>query len=172
MKKYLKITIPIAVIGMLIFISYEVIKKINHKKQVAENIKIIPSFQYQDLNGAFFTNKNLKPNEATVFLYFNSECEHCQAETQMIKESIEKFKPFQLVFISFEKPEKIKSFATQYKLLNYDNVHFIWDSKVTFAITFDVKSVPCLVLYDKNKHLIEKIKGQAKVETIIKKLSP
>ena len=156
---------------MLVFMGIEVISKINHKKEVAENIKTIPSFQYQDLNSAVFTNKNLKPNSATVFLYFNSECEHCQAEAQMIKENIDKFKPFQLVFISFKKPEKIESFAIQYKLLDYDNVNFICDSKVTFATTFDVKSLPCLVLYDEDQHLIEKIKGQIKPEVLIEKLT-
>lgn len=171
MKKLLKIIIPILILGAIAFMGYKVILKINHKNEVAENIKTIPPFQYQKLDGLQFSNKNLNPNIATIFLYFNSECEHCQSEAQMIKENIEKFKPFQLVFISFEKPKKIKSFATQYHLLDYDNIHFIYDSKVTFSNTFDVKSLPCIVLYNKNQQLIEKIKGQTKVENILKKLN-
>lgn len=43
------------------------------------------------------------------------------------------------------------------------------DSKITFADTFDVKSLPCLVLYDKGGNLIEKIKGQVKIETVLEK---
>ena len=89
----------------------------------------------------------------------------------MIHENIQKLQNFQLVFISFEKPETIKAFAAKYRLLDHDNVHFICDSKITFSTTFDVQSLPCLVLYDKNNNLIEKIKGQTKVETLIKKLS-
>jgi thioredoxin-related protein len=88
----------------------------------------------------------------------------------MIQESVDKFAAHQLVFVSFEKPEKINSFAKKHKLLNYDNIHFVCDSKVTFATAFDVQSLPCLVLYDKNQQLIEKIKGQTKVETLVKKL--
>ena len=88
----------------------------------------------------------------------------------MIQESVNKFAPYQLVFVSFEKPKDINSFAKKHNLLNYDNVHFVCDTKVTFATTFDVQSLPCLVLYDKNQQLIEKIKGQTKVETLIKKL--
>jgi hypothetical protein len=75
-----------------------------------------------------------------------------------------------LVFVSFEKPALIKAFAAKHQLTTYDNVTFLSDSKVSFATTFDVKSLPCLVLYDKNQKLIEKIKGQTKVETIVKKL--
>ena len=144
--------------------------KINHKKEVAENIKTIPVFEYKDLNNNKFTNANLKENTPLLFVYFNSECEFCNEEAKMIKDNITQFKNIQLVFISFEEPSKIKAFATKHQLINYDNLTFLCDSKATFATTFDVKSMPCLVLYDKNNNLIEKIKGQTKAETILKKL--
>jgi hypothetical protein len=32
--------------------------------------------------------------------------------------------------------------------------------------------MPCLVLYDKENNLIEKIKGQVKIETVLDKLAP
>ncbi|WP_166426966.1 TlpA family protein disulfide reductase [Flavobacterium psychrotolerans] len=169
MKKYFKITFLILFLGLFAFMSYEIISKINHKKAIDENIKTIPEFQYLKLDGSVFSNKSLKQDTATIFLYFNSECEHCQAEAQMVSENREKFKPFQLVFISFETLYKIKNFAIQYKLIGYGNIHFLCDSKVTFATTFDVKSVPSLVLYDKNDHLIEKIKGQIKAEVLLRK---
>ena len=88
----------------------------------------------------------------------------------MIQANIEKFNDFQLVFISFEKPNIIKSFAATHQLFNYDNIYFLSDTKATFATTFDVKSLPCLVLYDKNQHFIEKIKGQTKTDVILEKL--
>ena len=89
----------------------------------------------------------------------------------MIKENIDKFKNIQILFVSFEDKTTIQQFATKHKLLDYDNVSFLCDSKATFAITFDVKSLPCLVLYDKNQQLVEKIKGQIKAEVLIKKLN-
>lgn len=170
MKKILKIIIPILVLSVLAFMGYKVVTKINHKKEVAEHIKTIPVFEYQNIKGGKFTNKTLLKNTPTLFIYFNSDCEYCQNEASQIQENIDKFKNVQLVFISFEKAKQIAAFATKYKLDSYDNVHFLCDSKVSFATTFDVKSLPCLVLYDKNHKLIEKIKGQTKVETLLKKL--
>jgi peroxiredoxin len=170
MKKILKIVIPIFFITVLCFLGYQIVIKINYKKEVAANIKTIPDFKYQNLKGESFSNKNLKTDTSTLFIYFNSECEYCNQETKMIQASVNKFAPHQLVFVSFEKPEKINSFAQKHKLLNYDNIHFVCDSKVTFATTFDVRSLPCLVLYDKNQQLIAKIKGQTKIETLVKKL--
>lgn len=170
MKKYLKIIIPILILGAIVFMGYKVITKINHKKEVAENIKTIPTFTYKTIDGKVFTNTDLKKNIPTVFLYFNSECEHCQNEAEQIRDNVEKFENVQLVFISFEEPKKILDFATKYKLLDYDKITFLCDSKVNFATTFDVNTLPAVVIYDKNKKLLEKIKGEVKIEKILKQL--
>lgn len=170
MKRFLKIIIPILIISLLGFMTYKVITKINHKKEVAEQIKTIPPFSYSTINGKKFTNKDLKDNTSTLFLYFNSECEHCQSEATQIQENIAKFKDSQLVFVSFEEKDKIVAFAKKYKLDHYDKISFLLDKQVTFSTTFDVNSLPTMILYNRNKELIKKIKGQTKVETILKKL--
>lgn len=171
MKQFLKITILLLVLCLLAFMSYKVMSKINHKKEVAEHIKTIPSFSYSTIDGKLFSNKDLKENIPIVFLYFNSECEHCQSEAEQIRDNVEKFASVQLVFISFEEPKKIMAFAKKYKLDHYDAITFLCDSKISFATTFDVKSLPTVVIYDKNMKLIEKIKGQVKIENILKKIS-
>jgi len=175
MKKILKITIPILFLSVLGYVGYKIVTQINHKKDVAENIKTIPVFSYETIDGLPFTNENLdcfvpRNDVATLFIYYNSECDFCNEEAKMIKENIAKFKNSQILFVSFEDKTKITLFAAQHKLLEYDNVTFLCDTRATFATTFDVKSLPCLVLYDKNQQLIEKIKGQVKAETLINKL--
>ncbi|MCZ8332106.1 MAG: redoxin domain-containing protein [Flavobacterium sp.] len=170
MKKFLKIFLPILFISIFCYFGYQIFSKIQHKKEVAENIKILPKFEYQNINGGYFTNANLKVNTSKLFIYYNSECDFCNEEAKMIKENKDKFDTTQIIFISFEAIEKIKQFATTHQLDSYDNINFLCDSKITFATTFDVKSMPCIVLYDKNNNLIEKIKGQTKAETLIKKL--
>lgn len=170
MKKYLKIIIPVLVLGLLSFMGYKVICKINHKKEVAENIKTIPEFSYQTIEGKEFSNNDLKENTPTIFIYFNSECEHCQNEAEQICANIEKFTGVQLVFISFEKQNRIKDFATKYKLIGYDKITFLCDNKVSFSTTFDVNSLPSMVIYDKNKKLVDKIKGEIKMGNILKKV--
>lgn len=170
MKKYFKILLTLLFLVGLCLLGYKIISKIQYKNQVAKNIKNIPKFEYQNIKGGNFDNSNLAANTPTIFVYFNTECEFCNEEAQMIQDNIQKFANCQLVFISFEKPEIIRAFANKYKLDNHDNVHFLSDSKATFATTFDVKSLPCLVLYDKKQQLIEKIKGQTKAETLLTKL--
>ena len=169
MKKFLKIFLPILFISILSYFGFQIFAKIQYKKEVAENIKTLPKFEYQNINGGYFTNENLKVNTSKLFIYYNSECDFCNEEAKMIKENKDKFNNTQIIFISFEAIEKIKQFATTHQLDSYDNINFLCDSKITFATTFDVKSMPCLVLYDKDNNLIEKIKGQVKIETVLDK---
>ena len=170
MKKYFKILLPLLFLAGLAFLGYQIFAKIQYKKEVAQNIKTIPDFEYQNTKGGLYSNNNLQPNTPTVFVYFNSDCEFCNEEAEMIRENIEKFATMQLIFVSFEKTAAIKSFSKIHKLNTHDNVYFLCDSKATFATTFDVKSLPCIVLYNKNHQLIEKIKGQTKAQTILKKI--
>jgi len=172
MKKTLKIILPIIVLSLLAFMGYKVVSKINHKKQVAENIKKIPNFSYVTLEIKVFTEENLVKGKPTLFIYFNSECDFCNHEAEMVQQNIEQLKDIQVVFISFEPIEKIKQFATKFKLLNHDSITFLSDSKISFTTTFDVNTMPCLILYDKKNNLIEKIKGQVKIERVLEKLAP
>lgn len=159
-------------VSLIAIMGYKVVRKINYKKQVAENIKKMPAFSYLTLKNEVFTNDNLKQGKPTLFIYFNSECDFCNHEAEMVQKNVDKLKDIEVVFVSFEPVEKIKAFAETYKLLHYDSIYFISDSKISFAATFDVKSLPCLVLYDKDNQLIEKIKGQVKIETVLEKLAP
>lgn len=171
MKKKLKIIIPVFVLCLIAFMGYKVVSKINTKKAIAENIKTIPAFSYASIiDDTAFTNESLVANKSTLFIYFNSECEFCNHEAEMVQQNIEKLKNVQLVFVSYEAKEKIKLFANQYQLLDHANIHFVCDTKASFATTFDVKSLPTVVIYNKNKELVEKIKGQVKIETILGKL--
>lgn len=171
-KSTIKKIIPVLFLVILGFLTFQITSKIKHKKEVAENIKTIPNFDFQNVNGGRFTNENLIKNTPTLFVYFNSDCEFCNEEAEMIQRNIVKFSTIQLIFISIENPNKIKGFAINHKLINYDKINFLSDTKISFAPTFDVKSLPCLVLYDKDQHLIEKIKGQIKPEVLIEKLTP
>lgn len=151
--------------------SHQVISKIKDKAIKAENIKQIPNFSFTTLNNLPFTEKELSINKATLFIYFNSECDYCNHEAEMVQQHAEKLKDIQVVFVSHEPLEDIKAFATKYKLLNHDTIYFLYDPKATFTTSFDVNTLPCLILYNKQRKLIEKFKGQVKMETILKKLN-
>lgn len=118
MKKTFKIIIPILVLSLLGYLVYNVISKMQYKSEVAKTLQTIPEFSFKTLENEEFTNTDLKPNTATVFIYFNSECDFCQHEAKNISENIDQFKNIQFLFVSTEDIGTIKTFAKTYNLIS------------------------------------------------------
>ena len=170
MKKYIRIIIPIIVILALVYTGYRMFELSQQKKNQAEKIVHIPSFELKSTLGENITNKNLKVAVPVIFFYFNSECEFCQNEIQDVVRNIKKFEGIQLLFVSFEPVQKIIMFQTTYKLDIYDNVVFLSDYKNTFSETFGVKTLPSSLVYDKNRKLLSRNNGAVKVDYLLKAL--
>lgn len=168
MKKYLKLLIGILLVSLIVFLGYNISKKISYKKEVVERIKTIPEFSFLTLNNETFTEKELTKNIYKLFVYFNSDCDYCQSEASQISENLVLFKKTQLLFVSFEPVEGIKQFAKTYNLFDKENIIFLQDKVMIFEELFDVKSIPFMILYSKDNQLIEKYKGATKIDNILK----
>ncbi|WP_157909208.1 TlpA family protein disulfide reductase [Capnocytophaga stomatis] len=166
-KSIIKKVISLLVICFLGVMSYKMYQKMSHKKQVAQQIAMLPAFSFTDLEGNTFTNSDLKKNLATIFVYFNSECDYCLHEAQSIRENLSQFDEVHFVFVSIEPIENIKKFAQEQQLLGVENVTFLQDASFVFSQKFDANSIPYLLIYNKSKKLIYKHKGQIKAETIL-----
>ncbi|MCF6224364.1 MAG: redoxin domain-containing protein [Flavobacteriaceae bacterium] len=170
MKKNIKILIVIILISTIGYLGYSISTKINHKNEIAERIQTIPNFSFKTLNGEPFTQNQISTTLPKLFIYFNSECDFCHAEAMQIQEHLEQLKNVQLLFVSFEEPESIKTFAEKYNLLNKGHIFFLEDSALLFANLFDAKSIPFMLLYTKDNRLIKKFKGATKIKNILKLL--
>lgn len=166
MKKKIRIVIAVILSFVIGFLAYKITNKLKDKKEVAERIKNIPNFSFYNLKGETFTQNNLL-NKPVIFIYFNSDCDFCKSEATKIQERLTDFKDAQLIFISFEEKETIQEFALAYKLDNEENVLFLEDKKAVFSELFDVKSIPYIVVYNKNKELLKKFKGVTKIDEIL-----
>lgn len=170
MKQRLKPLILILVLTLLGYLIYSVITKMQYKDEVDKTLQTIPGFSFKTLKNKDFTNVDLVLNTPTVFIYFNTKCDFCQHEAQSISENIESFKETQLLFVSTEPIETIKTFAETYKLNNHNNISFLHDNTNTFSSRFDANSIPFILVYNKSHELVKKHKGQLKPETILKAL--
>lgn len=170
MRRFCKIIVIAFVLIVLGYLGYSILTKMQYKNEVAKTLQNIPEFSFKTLENTNFTNANLKPNVATIFIYFNSECDYCQHEAQSISDSIKEFKDVQLLFVSTEPIETIKTFAKTYKLINLQNTTFLYDSAHNFSNRFDANSIPFILIYNKDQELVKKHKGQLKAEAILSTL--
>ena len=101
-KKTIVIVIIFGALILLAYLGYKVITKTQEKTNISKRLQTIPEFEFMTLKEELFSNKNLKPNQSTIFIYFNSECDFCQHEAQTISNHIDKFNAVQFVFSGYQ----------------------------------------------------------------------
>ena len=170
MKSFIKIIFPIIILILIAYSGYRIIQISQNKKIREEKIAHIPSFELKTMQGEVFTNANLKQNMPTVFLYFNSDCDFCQAETEEIASNIKKLDGIQIIFVSNESIPQISAFQQKYKLDGYDNVLFLCDYNYKFIELLQLKTIPSSFIYSKDGFLLSKNSGSIKVDYLLKSI--
>lgn len=171
MKKYLKTIMVVLGIGLLCILVYNVIAKMRYKTEIATILQTIPEFNFKTLDNNDFSQNNIDPDKATVFIYFNTGCDFCQHEAQSVQQNLEKFTNTQFIFVSDEDVSKLNEFIIQHRLTKYDHITFLSDPEDTFTTRFDATSVPYLLIYDKDQKLIKRHKGQLSINALLEILS-
>lgn len=109
----------------------------------------------------------LDKNKPLFLIFFSPDCDHCKHETEEIIKNIDKFKGIQIVMATTMPFDAMKKFAEKYKL----EQHGITVGKdIAYVIPpyYEMKSLPYLAFYDKNKVLISTFEGSLAIPTILK----
>jgi hypothetical protein len=143
-----------ASIYLLLF--FEIIScNIKRDATQTEAIKNLPSFNIIPLDSSRSYNSILiKEGTPLVFLYFRTDCPHCNNETKELLKNIKSLKNVNFYFLTSDAMSELKEFNNYYHLTNYKNIFLARDDKFSFAKTFRPKYVPFIAIYDKQKKLI------------------
>lgn len=170
MKRIIYLFIIIIVFLSTIFLAKKTIDKIQKKKYYYERIKEMPSFEFYSDN-KLFTNKNLKDEYSTVFVFFDSECEYCVSQLNSIIDNIAYFNNCQILLISLDPLEYSNNISIKNKsILHEYNVFILEDRKMLLSEVFYIDLIPTTLIYNKNRKLLKKFNGQTLAEKIIKEL--
>lgn len=158
------------VIAMLLFFIHSIIKKTEHKKIVAQNIKSIPEFCIYNVDETEFCSRYISQESSCLFVFFNPDCDHCKYEAEQITVNIESFRNHQIFFISSSSVNDIKEFAIRYFLNDYDNIKFLCDKDYVVQNLMGVNLIPSSYIYNSSHHLVKSFRGEVKIEALIKYL--
>ena len=116
----------------------------------------IPEFNFFKLNKTSFTNKNLAAGKMIFFVFFDTDCDHCQHAIQYISQHNEEFKKSAVYLITLDSQEKITLFLSKYgnNLKGNKNITILQDLKNEFLPKFRPRKYPSLFLYSAKKELI------------------
>lgn len=128
----------------------------------------MPAFRIQLLDSVKFLNTfNIKAGKATMLMLFSPDCEHCQHMADSMKNHMTELKDVQIYMFSFMELRDIKKFAEKYTLNKHKNIVFGKDIDFFFAGFYQLKAVPGIAVYDKNKKFVKLFNGSAKIQDII-----
>ena len=161
--KILAILIPILLIGVMVclFANYQ------SKKAKVEALQSIPNFSVKEINGVIITNKDLQEGNK-LLVYFNPECEFCQAEMQELSAVNDKHQEIQWIMFSSRSLEEIKDFAIKYHLQNAKNIKWCTDPKAEVYTKFAMTGIPYFLGYNKENKLVHRSTGAIKIEKVLK----
>lgn len=132
----------------------------------------IPNFTFYKLDKVSFSNKNLEKGKKSFFVFFDSDCDHCQHAVSAINRDFKKFANVSVHLISLDSKEKITHFMSLYGAkIKGKNVTILQDSKGEFLPKFKPRKYPSMFLFSKDGKLIVYEDNEDSVFRIIKQLN-
>jgi peroxiredoxin len=119
--------------------------------------KTLPQFEFSRLNQSTFTNKDLPAGKILFFMFFDSDCDHCQRAIHEIEQEYKCFQQTVICLVSLDDKNKINHFISGYapRLKAQKNVVLLQDTKNQFIALFNPLRYPAMFLYSKDKKLID-----------------
>lgn len=131
----------------------------------------IPEFTiYKAPDSTAFSRDKLHKRKATVFMIFSPDCGHCQHETDMLLQDINKFKNTQIVMVTYLPYDEMMKFYKIYHIANYPQITMGRDTKFFFPVFFKIQNLPSIFVYDKKGNFKKKFEGDVKPESILAEL--
>lgn len=160
--KTLVVIIPVLAIGILIYL----FSNFQKKKSKVEALKNIPAFSVKDINGKSVTN-NYLPEGNKVLVYFNPDCEYCQAEMDELSKINEKHQDINWIMFTDKPLNEIKKFAKRYKLDKAENIKWCNDPKSEVYLKFTMTGIPYFLGYNDKNKLVHRSTGAIKIEKVL-----
>lgn len=167
LKTQLKLLFGLLLIFIIAYVAYKFFYKQNNN--IANNGKLIPNIQLQSIDNEAI-NLKFVSGKVKYLIFFDSFCEHCQAEANAIQKNIIEFEKAEIIFISIQKMRNINIFADEYNLKNISNVNFAQINPEVLSKEFGNMGFPTIFIYNIENELVDKISGEIKVEKLTKYL--
>lgn len=169
MKRIIKLSILSCFIFIVGYLIYQIVEQLQQKKETLQFTQTLQPFKILNVHG---DRQLLDPasGRKMIFFFFNTECDHCQAEAKLIRRELRQLKKTNIYFISTESIETIRAFGKTYDLLVASNVTLGQiDGKEVFE-KFGVNTFPMVFIYSEDGKLLKKYTGEVKIEAITKYL--
>lgn len=167
MKRIIVLFIISIVLFLLAYMVWRIVGRLEAKKEVAAYTATLPKTTFRAINSAE-KRLEIKNEQPSILFFFNTECEHCQAEAQLVEKEIAQLQGANLYFFSIEPLEKIQAFAKTYRLDGLPNLSVGQLTAKEVSEKFGVRGFPSTFIYSPNGKLLQQFRGEVSIEAIKK----
>ena len=130
----------------------------------------MPQFKLYKTDGTSFTQNDIKGNSKSIYIYFDTSCDHCQHELAAVNKQYADFKNVNFYLVSINDKAAIIDFVRTYgsELYTGKNVTILQDKEQQFQFKFQPVEFPSLYVYSESKKLIGYFAGQKNINDIVK----
>jgi peroxiredoxin len=171
MKKNVSIILVLVVTGLALFLFWKVYQSGQAKQEARKRSEHLPTVPLVGLDSVAF--KITSVAQPTVIFYFDPHCEHCQNEAQALRKQYQAFKTARLLWVSTERLWVLRQFEAQYALQK--SISTLQVAQISPEVAdkqFGFRTVPTMMIYDSEGHLVKKFVGETKIEALLKYLTP
>jgi thiol-disulfide isomerase/thioredoxin len=163
-KITLFVVILIFIVSVIAFFALRAYRHTNSKIEKEKLIAHLPNMK------VFFSDTvTCNSSDLPVIVYhFSPDCEHCQYMAKEIKYNINKFSKTCILMITSAKKDDATNFMKEYDLDSIKHIHLGFDKNLSFYKIFGSFDIPSFYIYNKEHELSSHIKGETKIENLIK----
>ena len=116
----------------------------------------IPEFNFEKQNGSTFSKKDIASGHLSFFVFFDTECDHCQHAIEYLSAHQEELSSAKLYLVTMDSREKAMAFLDKHgsQLKKIKNTVLLFDTKNHFITRFAPRKYPSLMLYSKSGRLM------------------
>jgi len=119
--------------------------------------QVLPEFECYRLDNNKFANKDLPAKKNYLFVFFDSDCDHCQLAAKKLDQEYKALQSVAVYFVSLDSPDKMRQFMATHAphLKTQKNVNLLQDRNNQFITKFKPRRYPAMFLYSANKKLLD-----------------
>ena len=162
-KRLFSVSFLLAVLAILVWLVYEILKP-----EILAVGSIMPELSYIGSKGKprkliteGFNNK--------IVILFDRNCEHCEYQLNQFNEHVNQFKNTNIYLLTTENRFfEIDGMSKWPALADSENFHWGVVDKNEFKSKFGMTVIPQFFFFDKNSKLHHKIRGEVRIEKVLK----
>ncbi len=135
--------------------------------ELREKVANVPALSLKDRHGNEFTIPTGRP---VVLIYFNSTCDHCQRQLNVLRDNLGLFANAALVLMSSQSMEEVVPFTDGLGFDKESHVYLVQITHEELANVFGTLGLPHIFVYSAKGKLVGLFAGETTVAAIAEHL--